>query len=81
MNKSFYFPTFISKNIYNVGFMFMCGVNPNGGEISQCFRMTLLSKVANILLKQHIFSFAVISARTYTGGRKLSQLALELPSE
>ena len=51
------------------------------GEISQCFRMTLLSKVANISLKQHIFSFAVISARTYTGGIKLAQVALELPCE
>lgn len=59
----------------------MFGVNPNGWRNLPVFPHTLLSKVANILLKQHIFSFAVISARTYTGGRKLSQLALELPSE
>ena len=57
------------------------GVNPNGWRNLPVFSHDFIRKFANVLLKQRMFSVAVISAFTHTGGRKLAQLALESPSQ
>lgn len=54
--------------------MVIFGVNPNGWRNLPVFLHDFIKKFANVLLKQRKFSFVVISALNYTGGRKLAQL-------